>query len=84
MEGAMTQYAKDIKPGMPVVGSNGTEFGIVDSLDGENSIKLKPDEHGKHHWIPISWVTGVDRVVNIDRPFHQAMEEWSDSNPEDL
>lgn len=80
----MTNYATEIKEGMPVVGSNGTEVGVVDRLDGENSIKLAPDEAGKPHWIPLGWVTGVESTVQLDRPVTLVQEEWSDSNPEDL
>lgn len=81
----MTDYSKDIKEHMPVVGTDGTELGKVDHLDGENSIKLTRDENGNHHWIPIGWVTGVNSGrVAIDRAVNHARDEWSDSNPEEL
>lgn len=81
----MTNHAQLIKEHMPVVGTDGSELGLVDHLDGENSIKLTRDEQGKHHWIPIGWVSGVDNGrVTIDRAVNQAREEWSDSNPEEL
>lgn len=80
----MTNFATEIKEHMPVVGTDGTEFASVDRLEGENSIKLTKDENGNHHWIPISWVSGVDHVVQLDRSLMQVQEEWSDSSPEEL
>jgi hypothetical protein len=69
---------KNIKPGMPVVCSNGGQFAVVDHMDGEQ-IKLKKDDSGQHHYIPASWVSNVDAHVHIDRPGQQAMREWSSS-----
>jgi len=34
------------------------------------------DKAGKHHFIPLSWVTAVDENVHIDRPGDQAMQQW--------
>jgi hypothetical protein len=72
----------DIRPHMPVVCSNGEQFGTVDHLDEGNTIKLTKDASGEHHWIPVSWVTSVDDQVHIDRPGKQAMKEWSSKAPE--
>ncbi len=80
----MTNFASEIREHMPVVATDGTEFATVDHLDGENMIKLTRDENGNHHWIPISWVTDVSSVVQLDRSVVQVQEEWSTSNPEDL
>ena len=66
---------QQIKPEMPVVSKDG-QFGVVDHLEGTDSIKLKKDKAGKHHFIPVSWVTAVDEKVHIDRPSKQAMQEW--------
>ncbi len=68
--------AQQIKPNMPVVCSQDGEFAIVDHVEGKDSIKLKRDEEGNHHFIPMSWVTSVDNKVHIDRPGDQAMKEW--------
>jgi hypothetical protein len=70
-----------IKPHMPVVCSEGGQFGTVDHLDANNTIKLTKDENGQHHWIPLSWVTSVDNHVHIDRPGKQAMQQWSTTDP---
>lgn len=68
--------AQQIKPEMPVVCSEDGQFAVVDHLDGKESIKLKKDKSGKHHFIPLAWVTKVDNQVHIDRPGDQAMKEW--------
>jgi hypothetical protein len=65
-----------IKPEMPVVCSEDGQFAIVDHVEGDSSIKLKKDDSGKHHFIPMSWVTNVDGKVHLDRPGSQAMKEW--------
>ncbi|MCC6208801.1 MAG: DUF2171 domain-containing protein [Gammaproteobacteria bacterium] len=67
-----------IKPGMPVVCSEDGQFAIVDHLEGRDTIKLKKDNTGQHHYIPVSWVQSVDGgKVKINRPGDQAMKEWS-------
>jgi len=69
-----------IKPHMPVVCSQGGQFAVVDHMDGASTIKLAKDDSGKHHYIPLSWVTSVDEKVHVDRPGKQAMQEWSTSS----
>lgn len=66
-----------IKPHMPVVCSNNGQFAVVDRLEGRDLIKLTKDASGRHHYIPLSWVTSVDDKVHIDRPGEQAMRDWS-------
>lgn len=69
-----------IKPEMPVVCSQGGQFATVDHLEGSNSIKLKKDKLGQHHYIPTSWVTNVENgKVVVDRPGKEAMEDWTDT-----
>jgi len=72
----------EIKPGMPVVCSENGQFAVVDHLEGEASIKLKRDQAGQHHYIPVSWVTKVDDKVHVDRPGKQAKQEWSNTPPQ--
>jgi hypothetical protein len=67
----------EIKPGMPVVCSENGQFAVVDHTEGDASIKLRRDQAGQHHYIPVNWVTKVDDKVHIDRPGKQAMREWS-------
>jgi hypothetical protein len=70
----------DIKPHMPVVCSEGGQFASVDHIASDNrTIKLAKDSSGKHHYIPLSWVTTVDSAVHIDRPGRQAMREWTEA-----
>jgi hypothetical protein len=73
--------ATQIRPHMPVVCSEGGQFATVDHMDPGNMIKLTKDESGQHHWIPMSWVTRIDKHVHVDRPGKQAMQEWATSNP---
>ena len=68
--------AQKIKAGMPVVCSENGQFAVVDHMDGKESIKLKKDEMGKHHFIPLAWVKSVDKQVHIDRSGDQAMRQW--------
>ncbi len=68
----------EIKPGMPVLCSMGKQFAVVDHMEGNDWVKLRKDERGTHHFIPISWVLSVDDdKVHIDRPGKQAMQQWS-------
>lgn len=71
----------EIKAGMPVVCSENAQFAVVDHMEGDASIKLRRDESGQHHYIPLGWVTTVDEKVHVDRPGRQAMREWSTSPP---
>ena len=68
--------AQEIKPEMPVVCSENGQFAVVDHVEGKDSIKLKKDDSGQHHFIPMKWVTVVDDKVHIDRSGDQAMKEW--------
>jgi hypothetical protein len=70
----------EIMPEMPVVCSQGGQFAVVDHMEGSDTIKLNKDESGKHHYIPLSWVTKVDDKVHVDRPGKQAMQEWKTEN----
>lgn len=69
-----------IIPEMPVVCSQGGQFATVDHMEGSDSIKLKKDEQGQHHYIPTSWVTEIkDGKVVVDRPGDEAMQDWSEA-----
>ena len=68
--------AQEIKAGMPVVCSENGQFAVVDHMEGKESIKLKRDKMGKHHFIPLYWVKSVDKQVHIDRSGDQAMQQW--------
>lgn len=71
-----------IQPDMPVVCSQGGQFAEVDHMEDADTIKLKRDSAGKHHYIPLSWVISVeDGKVKIDRFGEEAMQEWSETPP---
>ncbi len=70
--------ANTIKPDMPVVCSLDGQFAEVDHMEGSDTIKLKRDKDGHHHYIPLDWVVStVDGKVKIDRSGEQAMQQWS-------
>ena len=69
--------AQLIKTNTPIVCSEGSQFGVVERVDGAERIKLKKDAKGQRHAIPMSWVTSVDDKVHIDRTSEQAMLEWT-------
>jgi hypothetical protein len=73
--------ASRISPEMPVVCSENGQFAVVDHMEGNDTIKLKKDATGQHHYIPAAWVTTVDDKVHIDRPGKQAMHDWSLTPP---
>jgi hypothetical protein len=73
--------AKQIKPHTPVVCSNNGQFGVVDHMEGADTIKLAKDDKGQHHYIPMKWVTSVDDKVHVDRPGAQATKEWTTEAP---
>ncbi len=73
--------ASEIKPNAPVVCSNDGQFGVVDHMEGADTIKLNKDSGGVHHFIPLAWVTKVDDKVHVDRPGEQAMRDWSTEPP---
>ena len=70
--------ANTIKPDMPVVCSLDGQFAEVDHMEGSDSIKLKRDKTGQHHYIPLSWVVSTnDGKVKVDRSGEEAMQKWS-------
>ena len=69
--------SSQIKPDAPVVCSKNGQFAMVDHMEGKDTIKLKKDAKGQHHFIPLSWVTKVDDKVHIDRTGDEAMKQWS-------
>jgi hypothetical protein len=75
-------HTDQIKPDMPVVCSDDGQFATVDHMEGTDTLKLKKDKDGEHHYIPLSWVTSTEGdEVKIDRPGAQAMQEWSQTSP---
>jgi outer membrane protein OmpA-like peptidoglycan-associated protein len=55
-----------IKPHMPVVGSDGAHVGTVDKVEGDRIKLAKSDsDDGRHHYVPLSAVTLVDTQVHL-------------------
>lgn len=72
--------SNNIKPDMPVVCSEDGQFAVVDHMEGNDTIKLKKDDNGQHHYIPLDWVISTDNgKVKVNRPGEQAMRNWSTS-----
>ncbi len=78
-KGAVMIDIAQIQPHMAVVCSNERQFAVVDHMEGTNAIKLAKDRSGRHHYIPLSWVTSVDDKVHVDRPgdrSHARLEQF--------
>ena len=69
--------ASQIKADTKVMCSQDGQLGVVEAMDGKNSVKLKKDAKGVSHFIPLNWVTRVDDTIHLDRPGAQAMREWT-------
>lgn len=71
--------AQQIKEHMEVVGSDGQHVGTVDHLEGSDKIKLTktdPQAGGKHHLIPLAWVSTVDQKVHLNKSSKDAQTQW--------
>ena len=68
--------ASQIKANTKVMCSQDGQLGVVERMDGKNSLKLK-DSKGISHFIPLNWVTRVDDTIHLDRPGAQVMREWT-------
>ncbi len=72
-----------IREAMEVVGDDGKHVGIVDRVEGD---MLKLGGHAsqaqdQHHWIPLTWVVGVDHVVRLNLPSQHVLERWLSIDP---
>ena len=68
-----------IKEHMEVLGSDGVHVGIVDGLEGRDTVKLTkddPEAGGEHHFIPLAWVDHVDQQVHLKQAGAEAMARW--------
>ena len=67
----------DITDHMEVRGSCGNKLGVVDHVEG-SSIKLTKNDSpdGKHHMIPLGWVSRVDEHVHLSKNCGEAKKEW--------
>lgn len=69
--------AHEIKEDMPVLTAQAEQFAVVDHTTGPDTIKLKKDESGTHHYIPVGWVISTEGgVVKINRTLKQVQQDW--------
>ncbi|MBK0004255.1 DUF2171 domain-containing protein [Erwinia sp. S43] len=65
-----------------VTDKNGIHVGVVDHLEGDDSIKLvrnEPEAGGIHHIIPLSWVDRVDDnkvILKLTKP--EVEKDWKE------
>jgi hypothetical protein len=75
-------HPDQIKPDMLVIGTEDSQFATIEQMEGTNYLKLKPDEAGLAHYLPLHWVSAIEaNKVKIDRSSEAAMQEWSSVSP---
>ena len=78
---AMSVSSSQIKEHMPVVGSDQTQVGLVDHMQGEKWIKLAKGNGPTHHYIPLDWVKSVDQKVHLSKSSTETTQQWSTEPP---
>ena len=71
-----------IKEHMEVIGSDGRHVGTVDCVKARNIILTKSDPvaGGKHHGIPLDWVSTIEQeVLRLNQPAQEARLKWIDN-----
>lgn len=69
--------AAEIKPDMPVLTAQAEQFAVVDNLVSDDVIRLKKDEVGHYHFIPVSWAISTEGgKLKINRTLDQIREDW--------
>ena len=70
-----------IKEHMDVIASDGQKIGQVDHMEGTDKIKLTKHDapDGKHHLIPLNWVSKVDKQVHLNKPANDVKAQWSEA-----
>ncbi len=68
-----------IKEHMDVIASDGQKVGQVDHMEGSDKIKLTKQDapDGKHHLIPLNWVSKVDQRVHLNKAAKDVHAQWS-------
>ena len=70
---------RQIKEHMEVLAADGKHVGTVDYLEGDSQIKLTksdPTSGGKHHLIPVSWVSRIDQRVHLNKNANDVTAQW--------
>jgi len=73
--------ASDIREHMHIHSSDGHHVGRVDHVKGDQIELAKLDlaAMGKHHYIPLSWVDGIeDDKLTLSITKDEATQRWSD------
>ncbi len=74
--------AADIKSDMPVTTAQAEHVAVVDHLVSDDMIKLKKDDSGTHHFIPVSWVVSTEGgIVKTNRTLEQITHDWTEIPP---
>jgi hypothetical protein len=74
--------AADIKSDMPVTTAQAEHVAVVDHLVSDDMIKLKKDDSGTHHFIPVSWVVSTEGgIVKTNRTLEQITHDWTETAP---
>lgn len=74
--------AADIKSDMPVTTAQAEHVAVVDHLVSDDMIKLKKDDSGTHHFIPVSWVVSTEGgIVKTNRTLEQITQDWTETPP---
>lgn len=74
--------AAEIKADMPVTTAQSEHVAVVDHLVSDDVIKLKKDDSGQHHYIPVSWVISTEGgIVKTNRTLEQITHDWADVQP---
>lgn len=77
-------HAKAVERPSSMDGVPGVHVGTVDHLEGLDYIKLKRSDSpdGRHHWIPIDWVEGVDdKAVYLNKTPEEVSRGLLNENP---
>jgi len=77
------QDTSQIREHMNVLGSDGNHVGTVDKVKGEKIVLTKNDPmaHGKHHMIPMNWVSSVGQnEIRLNQTTEQAFSNWADAS----
>ena len=69
--------AAEIHEHMDVVDARGSRVGKVDRVEGD-SLKLTKNDSpdGRHHFVPMSWISNVDAQVHLKMNSDQVTRDW--------
>jgi hypothetical protein len=67
-----------IRVQMPIVAADGRQLGFVSRLEGAYGLRLSQvkDGQGFDHFIPLDWVSDVDRYVYLNKGSTYVIANW--------